>query len=651
MINLQNIALRLDSELIFDNLSWFVGDGGRVGLVGANGTGKTTLLRILNGEIEPDAGTVDIPRTRSVGYLPQELTALGDLRVIDYLKKTSGLSALERELQDIEETLAGLSPESPDFGTFLKRHDRTLKEYTLLDGFSFQARAHSVLHGLGFSAGETRKATNQFSGGWQMKILLASLLLQKPDLLLLDEPTNHLDTDNLEWLENYLSGYRGTIIIVSHDRRFLDTITTETALLHQRNLTVFPGGYSRSMESLHEQEQKREKERQLQARFLEKERSYIDRFRYKASKASQMQSRIRRMRKMELVEAEITPKRVRLRFPNCERSAHEVLSVRQVTKSYGNQEVFRNINFAVFRGEKIALVGMNGAGKSTLTRLISGLEKPNGGTITVGQLVKVGYFFQESVKNLDFTKTVWDEINQFNPQISQAEKRNLLGAFLFSGDTVNKPIAVLSGGEKARLSLLKILLQDTNFLVLDEPTNHLDIPTCELFQQALEEYTGTLLIISHDRYLLDRVVSRVIEIRQGELTEYPGNYSYYLRKRQEREDRAKEVGGVSWEKKAVPSSMEKVQKRETAERRNRLYREKRAIQEKLEPIERILSSLEQQKEENEKLLGNPDVLKDSHRVARLMVELKDIGRRQEALYGEWEQLLILLDNIGGENQA
>ena len=371
-----------------------------------------------------------------------------------------------------------------------------------------------------------------------MRIMLAVILLSQPDIMLLDEPTNHLDTESMEWLESWLKDYPGTILTIAHDRVFLDKIVTVIAELANRTITIYKGNYSYYLREKDRRREALKKEMELQRAEIKKIREFVERFRYKATKASQVQSRIKMLEKFDVLHEEGQGKSVKIRFPESPRSGKEVLAIRGLAKSYGDLNVFHDVNFTLYRGEKAAVVGVNGAGKSTLSRILSGEEAPTAGEVGYGLNVKMAFFSQESAQNLDYRRTIWEEVNAAGTRSSDQERRNLLGAFLFSGDDVYKEIAVLSGGEKSRLALLKILLTDTNLLILDEPTNHLDLKTREIFQNALLGYQGTILIVSHDRYFLDCLVDRVFEIQDGVCHEYRGNYSYFIEKRREEQSAA-----------------------------------------------------------------------------------------------------------------
>lgn len=644
MIQLQEIYLSFSGKALFNGLSLSINEKDRIGLVGNNGSGKTTLFHIILGKLTPDRGLVEVPKSKTIGYLPQDLVELEPIKIIDFLKNVTGLKSIETSLKFYEHKLALTNPQSDQYQNLLKKYDETSHLFSVFGGYSFESKSKKILHGLGFEEKDYDKLCTEFSGGWKMKILLASILLSNPDIMLLDEPTNHLDTENMEWLEKYLEDYQGTLVTISHDRRFLDKITQSTFEIFNGKLNLYHGNYSFYLK---EKDQKRlllKKEIETQRKKIEKTEAFIERFRYKATKAAQVQSRIRMLEKFDLVEMERETKPVSIHFPPGERSGWEVLKVENLSKEYDGRYIFKNISFSLYREEKVALAGVNGAGKSTLTRIISGNEIPTSGHIIYGDKVKIAFFSQESAQNLNYAHTIWEEVNSVPTKMLDVEKRNLLGAFLFSGDDIYKPIPVLSGGEKARLTLVKILMNETNFLILDEPTNHLDMSTNELFQRALMEYSGTILIVSHDRYFLDNLVERVLEIRDGKIYEYPGNYSYYKEKREQRLALFSDEPDQYDKEKTVQTKKREIRRIE-AEARNFLSRKKREIQSRLQPIEDAISKLEKKKSKNEFLLCEPAILTNSEKVQTLMKELKEINEELTVLMQKWESIAEEMDQI------
>jgi len=503
MISLENISIGFSENVLFDNLNWRIPRGSHIGLVGNNGTGKTTLFRTIVGFVQPDKGNITLPRNQRIGHLPQDLIELkGNIDLISYLKEKSGIAKLEHSLKACEEHLTSLSAESSKYQTALKKYEKVSNLFEHRGGYTFSVQAHKVLKGLGFREKDFTRQCNEFSGGWKMRIILASILLSSPDIVLLDEPTNHLDTESLEWLEGWLLNFTGTIIVISHDRYFMDKLMTQIAELAHQKLTIYKGNFSYYLKEKEKRHELLQKDAKNQQEKITKTEAFIERFRYKNTKATQVQSRIKMLEKMQIVKIDKAPKKAAIYFPKCPRSGDKVVSVESLTKEYEEISVFSGLNFTLHRSERVALVGVNGAGKSTLSRLISKRERPTVGKVHLGHKVNLAFFSQESSQNLNYNNSIWEEISTESSSMTSGERRNLMGAFLFSGDAIYKPISILSGGEKSRLALAKILMQESNFLILDEPTNHLDIITKELFQRALLKYSGTILIVSHDLSLI-----------------------------------------------------------------------------------------------------------------------------------------------------
>jgi len=639
MIRVDGLTLTIGGKVLFNNLTWSIPPGTRWGLIGANGTGKTTLFRTFTGEVYPDAGTVEIPPQATIGYLPQDFVDLEDTSVMSFLRKRFGLEEVERKLRRLEERIAS----GDDGKQTLHAYERLRERFENMQGYSFEAEAGKILAGLGFSPSDADRSCSEFSGGWKMRIYLAALLLERPDILLLDEPTNHLDLESVQWVENHLSTIQNTVIAISHDRHFLDTVTERTAELSGGRIETFKGGYSAYIEERARRKEIAQRTSRKQERRRDEIMSFVERFRYKASKASQVQSRLKQLEKESSVEVPDESKKPSIDFPPCPRSGLEVLQCENLGKSYGNKEVFSGINLEIKRGEKVALVGVNGAGKSTLARLIAGIEPPSRGNIRYGHKVKKAFFSQESTSNLSMDKTVWQEIRAVSSTASDAERRNLLGAFLFEGDEIEKPVNALSGGEMSRLALLKLLLADANFLILDEPTNHLDIATREILLRALRGWNGTALIVSHDRWFLDEIVHRVVEIRQGHCREFPGNVSEYL-KRRETEANAP-IEAQNTPESGGEAHSQKARKRFEAAKRNERYRKRRKVLDELEPLEKDISRFEARIAEIDEQLCNPDVLEDSGLVKDLMVERDEVERSLEDSFEKWEDLMERLEEI------
>jgi len=654
VISLQNVSLTFNKKKIFDHISWLITDRSRIGLVGDNGAGKTTLFRAIQGDISLDSGVSEIPKNKRIGYLPQDLVELEPLPVLEYMKRRTGQEELESKIRQYEEKIAANDHRHPDYEAMLNKFDTASTAFQVQDGYGFDGRARRILKGLGFANDDYLKNCREFSGGWKMRIFLAVILLANPEIMLLDEPTNHLDTESMEWLENYLKNYNGTLLTISHDQMFLDKMVQQIAELGHGRITIYKGSYSHYLEEKEARATALQKQRELQKAEIKRIQIYIDRFRAKASKASEVQSRIKQLAKFELLPVGESSKKIHFRFPQSQRSGKEVLTVSGLGKAYGPKQVFSGIDFTVYRGEKIALLGINGAGKSTLVRILAQNETPSQGTLQLGHQVKPAFFSQESQQNLTYGRTVWEEVNALDSPSSDLEKRNILGAFLFSGDDIHKPISVLSGGEKSRLALIKILLQDSNFLILDEPTNHLDLKTKDIFQNALQHYSGTIILVSHDRHFLDQLVQRVFEIREGGLHEYTGNYSYFVQKR-ELEIAASEMQeNILALDKAQPACepsasrgayKSREQRRQEAEARNQRSRIKSGLNKDLPDLEKEIAELEKLKKQNQQLLCDPAILGESRRIKPLMLELSQATARLAELYRRWEELNSELEKV------
>ena len=627
MITIKNLQLSFGEQTIFRGLDLQITDTARIGLVGPNGAGKTTLLRVIMGIQDHDDGSVERSRGLSVGYLPQDLVELESVPLLDYLKHRAGIADVEVKLRAVEDKLSR-SPENHI--DLLDEHSRLERRFENLGGFAFEAIAMKVLHGLGFRKSEELKNCRDFSGGWKMRIAMAALLLSSPDVLLLDEPTNHLDTESMEWLEGWLRTHKGAVVSVSHDVRFLENTAESIADLEHGTITLYPYGYDEYVEVKAQNQELLQKAFVQQQAKIARIESFVNRFRYKATKAAQVQSRIKQLEKIQRIELESEGRTVKLTIPEAPASGWEVLKAQDLAKTYGDLHVFSGVSFVLNRGERVALVGVNGAGKSTLLRLLSQTEQPTSGNVKLGHNVKVSYYSQESAQNIDYANTVWEEACAVPSKLNASERRSLLGAFLFSGDDINKSASVLSGGEKARLALYKLMLEETNFLILDEPTNHLDQNTREIVERALLKYQGTLLIVSHDRHFLDALAERVLEIRDGRLYDYPGNYSWFLEKREE---------SIS---ETQPDSPKPAKK---AKPDNEAVRELREAKKQVANAEKAIAEAEARVQEIDEALCRPETLSDSQKVQALMIERDELDKRLKDLYSHWEELSITLENL------
>ena len=529
MIQISGGAMRYGGQALFEGLDWLVGPQDRIGIVGENGSGKTTLLKILAGTERLDAGGMTRQRGLQIGYLPQDGLSLAGRKLFDEcLSVFDEAIALEKEQEDLARKMSELDPDGAEYCAVTDRFQWVIDRYQALDGYAKEAQVGTVLDGLAFPKHDWERPIEEFSGGWQMRIALAKLLLEKPNLLLLDEPTNHLDLEARNWLEEYLGSYPYAFLVVSHDRYFLDVTVRKIIEVWNRKVNFYTGNYSKY------QGQKRERLEQIKAAYRNQQdrihhlETFINRFRYQATKAAQVQSRIKELEKIERIEVPRETQTIHFKFPQPAGSGRVVAQFRGVAKSYGSLEVLKDVNFTIERGDRIALVGENGAGKSTLIRMLASEEPLSAGTQTIGYKVEIDYFAQDQYKALDAELRILDDLTRLVPRSSDSELRGLLGCFLFSGDDVYKPIGVLSGGERNRYALARVLVKPSNFLLLDEPTNHLDMRAKDVLLNALLDFTGTVAFVSHDRYFIDKLATKVFAIGGGEVVAYLGNYEDYL---------------------------------------------------------------------------------------------------------------------------
>src|SRR5580700_7954869 len=533
MIQLSGAGKRYGHKLLFENADWLITPESRVGLVGANGTGKSTIMKILAGSESLDYGTISRAKGISTGYLPQDgLTMTGRTVFAECMSVFDELHAMEKEMEALTRSMSELDHEGQEYSNVADRYQKLEHEFVARDGYTLEAQVGQVLTGLGFRRDDWTRLTEEFSGGWQMRIALAKLLLQKPNLLLLDEPTNHLDLEARNWLEEYLTTYPYAFVIISHDRYFLDITVKRIVEIWNKQMHFYAGNYDQYLAGKAARKEQLESAYKTQRDRIEQLEVFINRFRYTATKAKQVQSRIKELEKMERIEIPEEEKTVHFSFPQPKPSGRIVAEFTNVAKSYGahgnnEHKVFEKVSFMVERGERIALVGVNGAGKSTLIKLLAKTESLSAGEYKLGHEVHLDYFAQDQYKELDPEARILDDLGDLSGASTQTELRSLLGCFLFSGDDVFKRIGVLSGGERNRYALLKMLLHPANFLLLDEPTNHLDLRAKDVLLEALMKYTGTVVFVSHDRYFIDKLATRVFEIGDGSVEVYPGNYEDY----------------------------------------------------------------------------------------------------------------------------
>jgi ATP-binding cassette, subfamily F, member 3 len=543
MLSLQNAGKRFGPRVLFLEADWLIRSKEKTALVGANGAGKSTLMKVLAGLETLDYGALERTRGMSIGYLPQEgLPLTGRTVFEECLTVFNDLRAMERECEQLAGQLAELDHLSAEYATAAERYSLLHERLLALGGYALDAQVGSVLTGLGFQKEDWPRLTDEFSGGWQMRIALAKLLLSKPNLLLLDEPTNHLDLETRNWLEDYLKNYPFGYVLISHDRYFLDVTIDRTVEIWNKRLTIYQGNFTKYLA------QKEERRAQLEAAYrnqreqIEHLEAFINRFRYHATKAKQVQSRIKELEKIERIEIPEEEPVIHFKFPQPPPSGRMVAEAEGLAKSYGEKRVLENVRFTLERGDRVALVGVNGAGKSTLIKLLTGEEAATAGAVRLGHNVVAEYFAQDQYKVLDGEARMLDSISRAAVKVPESELRSLLGCFLFSGDDVFKPLGVLSGGERNRFALARILVSPSNFLLLDEPTNHLDMRAKDVLLEALAAFTGTVIFVSHDRYFIDRLATRVLEVENGTVHAYADNYEDYLRRKEALDARMKETG-------------------------------------------------------------------------------------------------------------
>ncbi|MCP6763189.1 MAG: ATP-binding cassette domain-containing protein [Fischerella sp. CENA71] len=550
MLRLEHISKIYPTGEVLKDINWEVKIGDRVGLVGVNGAGKSTQLKIITGKIEPTSGEIIRPASLHIAYLNQEFDVDPSRTIREELWTVfKEANQVQLSLLEVQHQMESASPEELD--KLINKLDKLQRKFEALDGYGLEARIGKILPEMGFEPEDGDRLVSAFSGGWQMRISLGKILLQEPDLLLLDEPTNHLDLETIEWLENYLKGLNTPMVIVSHDREFLDRLCTQIVETERGVSTTYLGNYSAFLQQKAENQTAQINAYERQQKELEKQQAFVDKFRASATRSTQAKSREKQLEKIERIEAPtVGVKTLQFHFPPAPRSGREVVEIKNLTHIYDDKILFLGANLLIERGDRIAFVAPNGAGKSTLLRLIMGMEKATEGVVKLGEHnVIPGYFEQNQAEALDLEKTVMETIHDEVPDWKNEDVRTLLGRFLFSGDTVFKNVAALSGGEKARLALAKMLLCPANLLILDEPTNHLDIPAKEMLEEALQNYDGTAIIVSHDRYFISQVANKIVEIRDGEFRVYLGDYHYYLEKIAEEKEQAR-LAAIAAEKAA-----------------------------------------------------------------------------------------------------
>jgi ATP-binding cassette subfamily F protein 3 len=669
MIQLSEITKSFADRVLLDHVTWQITARERVGLCGPNGAGKTTLLRMMAGMEEADSGAILKPAALTVGYLPQDgLTHAGRSVFEEASSAFARLLSMKAEMHTLEERLGDPAIPEPEHDAMLARYSDVQDHFRLGGGYAIELRTGTVLQGLGFRPADFERPTETFSGGWQMRIALAKLLLGQPNLLLLDEPTNHLDLEARNWLEGYLNEYPHAVILVSHDRFFLDAVVTRIADLTLRTLTDYVGNYSQYLVTHEARIEQLRKAKREQDEEVARVKMFIDRFRYKATKASQVQSRIKMLEKVVPIEVPPERKKIHFDFPTSGKSGRTVLELKHARKAYGDLAVFRTLDLHVERGDRIALVGPNGSGKSTLMRMLSGEEQPDAGQRTEGHNVVMQYFAQDEATRLDPAPTVYETLASGSPLHMVPAIRNILGGFLFTGDDVHKRVRVLSGGERTRLAVARMLLRPSNTLLLDEPTNHLDLDSKEVLLDALAAYGGTLIFVSHDRYFVERLATKIIDVGSGAAIVYPGTYPEFLwhkehgqegqsgqagqagragQERQDKQDRQRQVGRASPARRAPgenatrqPSREEK--KRADAEARKK-SRVKQARRARIEDLETRIAATEQAIRDLEQAMAAPGFYDDRVSAQPIIDRHQSLMWEVGDLMHQWEELQSAID--------
>ena len=649
MLSLNQISIGFYGRTLFRDVSFVVSRNDRIGLVGPNGAGKSTLLKIIAEIQAPDSGSIEKARFVTAGYLPQDGVITSTNTLYEEAEGVfDDILSLERKISEAQSSLSSFDPESPDHQEILKICGDLQHKLEDRDAFRLKSKIESVLMGLGFSVQDFKRYITEFSGGWLMRIALTKLLLREPFLLLLDEPTNHLDLDSLQWLEEYLGHYPGAVIIISHDRTFLNKLTKRTIAIERGKLEIYSGNFSfyEKQDELHRLQLERAYNNQQRQRV--QTQRFIDRFRYKATKARQVQSRIRQLEKMETIYLEGEESQIHFRFPQPPPSGAVAIELKNVHKKFGDITVFNKLDCTIDRGDRIAVVGVNGAGKSTFARILAGIEEINGGERKIGHNLILSYFAQHQAEELDPSKEVLQILDEVAVGDIRTKLRSLLGAFLFHGDDIHKKVSVLSGGEKSRLALAKMLLIPANFLVMDEPTNHLDVRSKNVLQQALLDYEGSFVIVSHDRAFLNPLVNKVLEFTAGGLRTHLGTLQEYLEKRKnERQSPSQESNLLHGQEsvKLPDQSTEKIRKRLQAEKRQELYRKLLPLRKRLDEIETEISHKERRKREIEILMGLPEFYKSGDNAKNISNEYKDLKNELEHALAEWSEISEIIEHV------
>jgi ATP-binding cassette subfamily F protein 3 len=641
MLGVNNISKSYNASYLFSDISFNVGVKDRIAIIGQNGTGKTTLFEIITGNIAPDSGSVSVRRGTVVGYLRQDIIPTSERRLLDEVVSSSAnINKMAHKIELIHEELADEKDETA-VAVLLEELGELQHEFELSGGYDVEHEARVILSGLGFAEADFTRSLSEFSGGWLTRVELAKLLFLSPDILILDEPTNHLDLEAIRWFEGYLANFHGAILVTSHDRAFLNNVARKVISFERDEVVFFNGTYDGYVLAREKDLETRQATVKKQELIFKKEMRFIERFRAKNTKATQVQSRIKKLDRMERVVVPRSTRKIKFSFPEPKRSGHVVVTLDNIAKSYDSKQVYRNLNLVLNRGDKVALVGTNGAGKTTLLRILAGVLPFEKGERILGYNVATSYFAQYYIELLNPRNTILEELWQVAPDETEQRLRGLLGAFLFSGDDVQKKIAVLSGGEKTRIAIARMLIRPANFLLLDEPTNHLDIPSREILADALEAYKGTFCFITHDRTLIRETANKIIEITDGQLHIYPGDYDDYLYRKESPPPDVRETTRTVRKNAltAEPTAKQRRQRKTIeGELRNQHYREMAPVRNRLADIDRETTVLTARKQKIEELLADPVHYQNSRKVIEINREYRDVKENIEALNAERDRL-------------
>ncbi len=637
MIDLSNISLQFNGKYLFQNINYKINSGDKISLVGANGSGKTSLLRIIANELHPESGKVIKQKGINLGYLPQEhVTHSGKTLIGEASSALTTIISLQEKEAYLTNELSKTNLSKEDNSDLINQLGEVHHRLEELDSYSAASRIEKILLGLGFEENDFERLTDEFSGGWQMRIALAKILISQNDLLLMDEPTNHLDIDSLEWLMGFLKGYSGALLIVSHDKRFINSVTKKTLEIFQGKFNTFNGDYDSYLKFKEERDRLSINQYLQQQKKIKETEKFIERFRYKATKARQVQSRIKHLEKINLEELPEFKEDLNIKFPTPPPSGKINIILKSIAKSYGEKQIFRNLDFQVDRSEKIAFIGPNGAGKSTLAKIIAGETSINEGERIIGHNTIISYYAQDVADNLNPDLDILETVDNIAEEKNIGQLRSLLGSFLFSGDDVFKKITVLSGGEKSRVALAKILLTKSNFIILDEPTNHLDISSKTVLQKALIDFPGSLVLVSHDVEFLSPIVNKVVEIRKGQLKIFHGGIEYYLAKREQLFVEQGEENQTKFSE--AESVSKKDQKRIEAGLRQKKYDASKDIIKKINELEIKIESLEKREKELEKILADQKTYINQEIARDRAIEFKEVKKIIEETISEWGKL-------------